>query len=72
MKKTFRAETGDAGRTVQRLLHDRLGLANAEAKGLIASGCVRRNRRVAAKPDERVAPMRRECHRIAATTPVHR
>jgi len=56
MKKTFRAETGDAGRTVQRLLHDRLGLANAEAKGLIASGCVRRNRRVAAKPDERVAP----------------
>jgi len=54
VRKSFRAEEAEAGRTVQRLLHDRLGLSNAEAKGLIASGCVRRNRRVAAKPDVRV------------------
>ncbi|HJQ99828.1 MAG TPA: RluA family pseudouridine synthase [Candidatus Polarisedimenticolaceae bacterium] len=53
MKKSFRSEEAEAGRTVQRLLHDRLGLSNAEAKGLIASGCVRRNRRVVTKPDER-------------------
>jgi len=44
----------DAGRTVQRLMHERLGVSNAEAKGLIASGCVARNRRTVAKPDERV------------------
>ncbi len=49
-------ETGptDAGRTVQRLLHDRLPVSNAEAKGLIASGCVTRNRKPVTKPDERV------------------
>lgn len=44
----------DAGRTVQRLMHEHLGVSNAEAKGLIASGCVARNRRTVTKPDERV------------------
>ena len=44
----------DAGRTVQRLLHDHLGISNAEAKGLIASGCVKRNGRLAPRVDERV------------------
>jgi 23S rRNA pseudouridine1911/1915/1917 synthase len=46
----------DAGRTVQRLIHERLGVSNAEAKGLVASGCVSRNRRKVDKPDERLAP----------------
>jgi 23S rRNA pseudouridine1911/1915/1917 synthase len=44
----------DAGRTAQRLLHDHLGISNAEAKGLIASSCVSRNGRTVAKVDERV------------------
>jgi 23S rRNA pseudouridine1911/1915/1917 synthase len=44
----------DAGRTAQRLIHDHLGISNAEAKGLIASGCVTRNGRTVAKVDERV------------------
>ncbi len=48
------AGESDAGRTVQRLLHEHLGVSNAEAKGLIASGCVARNRRTVTKPDERV------------------
>jgi 23S rRNA pseudouridine1911/1915/1917 synthase len=52
--RTVEASAEDAGRTVQRLLHDRLGVSNAEAKGLIASGCVARNRRTVSKPDERV------------------
>lgn len=58
MRTTVRrvsAASEDAGRTVQRILHDRLGLSNAEAKGLIAAGCVRRNGRPVGKPDERVA-----------------
>lgn len=54
--RTVEAGPDDAGRTAQRVLHDRLGIANAEAKGLIAAGCVRRNGRVVARPDERVAP----------------
>ena len=41
--RTVEAGEQDAGRTVQRLMHDRLGVSNAEAKGLIASGCVARN-----------------------------
>jgi 23S rRNA pseudouridine1911/1915/1917 synthase len=53
--RTIQAGPDDAGRTVQRLMHDRLGVSNAEAKGLIASGCVARNRRTVAKPDDRVA-----------------
>jgi 23S rRNA pseudouridine1911/1915/1917 synthase len=53
--RTIEASPDDAGRTVQRLVHDRLGVSNAEAKGLIASGCVARNRRTVQKPDERVA-----------------
>jgi 23S rRNA pseudouridine1911/1915/1917 synthase len=52
--RTVEARAEDAGRTVQRLMHDRLGVSNAEAKGLIASGCVARNRRTVSKPDERV------------------
>jgi 23S rRNA pseudouridine1911/1915/1917 synthase len=36
------------------MVHDRLGVSNAEAKGLIASGCVVRNRRTVQAPDERV------------------
>ena len=48
------AAESDAGRTVQRVMHERLGVSNAEAKGLIASGCVTRNRRVVTRPDERV------------------
>lgn len=57
MRTTLRAvrvEPGDAGRTVQRLLHERLPASNAEAKGLVAAGCVRRNGRVVPKPDERI------------------
>jgi 23S rRNA pseudouridine1911/1915/1917 synthase len=54
--RTIEATEGDAGLTVQRLLHEHLGVSNAEAKGLIASGCVARNRRQVVKPDERVAP----------------
>jgi 23S rRNA pseudouridine1911/1915/1917 synthase len=54
-KKTIRAGNEDEGRTVQRLLHDRLQISNAEAKGLIASGCVRLKRSLVRKPDERVA-----------------
>jgi 23S rRNA pseudouridine1911/1915/1917 synthase len=53
--RTVEAGANDAGRTVQRLMHERLGVSNAEAKGLIASGCVALNRRTVAKPDERVA-----------------
>jgi 23S rRNA pseudouridine1911/1915/1917 synthase len=53
--RTIQAGPDDAGRTVQRLMHDRLGVSNAEAKGLIASGCVARNRRTVVKPDDRVA-----------------
>ena len=52
--RTIEAGAQDAGRTVQRLMHERLGVSNAEAKGLIASGCVVRNRRTVTKPDERV------------------
>ncbi len=48
------ARESDAGRTVQRVMHDHLGVSNAEAKGLVATGCVTRNRRTVAKPDERV------------------
>ena len=43
------------GRTVQSLLHDGLEMSHAEAKGLIAAGCVTRGRRTVAKPDERLA-----------------
>ena len=50
------AGSEDAGRTIQRLLHDRLAVSNAEAKGLIAAGCVSRNRRAVTKPDVRVDP----------------
>lgn len=46
----------DAGRTVQSVVHDRLGISHAEAKGLIAAGRVRRNGRAAGAPDERVSP----------------
>lgn len=52
--RTVEAGATDTGRTVQRLMHERLGVSNAEAKGLIASGCVARNRRTVTKPDERV------------------
>jgi 23S rRNA pseudouridine1911/1915/1917 synthase len=52
--RAIEADLEDEGRTVQRLLHDKLGLSNAEAKGLIAARCVARNRRTVAKPDERV------------------
>jgi len=52
--RTIEAAADDAGRTVQRLMHDHLGVSNAEAKGLIASGCVALNRRTVTKPDERV------------------
>jgi len=51
---TLEAAEAEAGATVQRFLHDRLAVSNAEAKGLIASGCVTRNRRTVAKPDERL------------------
>jgi len=53
--RAIEAAVGEAGRTVQRLMHEHLGVSNAEAKGLIASGCVARNRRTVTKPDERVA-----------------
>jgi 23S rRNA pseudouridine1911/1915/1917 synthase len=52
--RAVEAGPDDAGRTVQRLLHERLPASNAEAKGLIAAGCVRRNGRLVGKPDERV------------------
>jgi hypothetical protein len=53
-------ETGpdDAGLTAQRIVHERLDVSNAEAKGLIAAGCVRRNGRPVVKPDERLRPGR--------------
>ena len=54
MKRTLKARAEDQGRTVQRLLHDQLGISNAEAKGLIASSCVRLSGDVVRKPDERV------------------
>jgi 23S rRNA pseudouridine1911/1915/1917 synthase len=54
MRSTIETVEEEAGRTVQRLIHDRAGISNAEAKGLIAAGCVRRNGRPVAKPDERV------------------
>jgi 23S rRNA pseudouridine1911/1915/1917 synthase len=54
--RKLEAEAGDAGHTVQRFVHERLEVSNAEAKGLIASGCVRRNGRPVAKPDERLTP----------------
>jgi 23S rRNA pseudouridine1911/1915/1917 synthase len=44
------AGENDAGRTVQNLMHRHLGVSNAEAKGLIASACVTRNRRTVTKP----------------------
>ena len=56
MRRRIKAGADDAGRTVQRLLHDRLEISNAEAKGLIGSGCVRRNGRVTRRPDDRVEP----------------
>lgn len=46
----------DAGRTVQRVLHDRIGLSNARLQGLIEAGLVRRNGRCVRRPDERVIP----------------
>ena len=52
--RTIEATADEAGRTVQRLMHEHLGVSNAEAKGLIASGCVAKNRRTVTKPDERV------------------
>ncbi len=52
--RSFVAGPADAGHTVQRLMHERFGVSNAEAKGLIAAGCVTRNRRSVVKPDERV------------------
>ena len=48
------ATAADAGRTVQRFLHERLEVSNAEAKGLIATGCVARNGTTVARPDERI------------------
>jgi CIC family chloride channel protein len=53
--RTFDAAATDAGRTVQRLLHEHLGVSNAEAKGLIAAGCVTRNGKRVQKPDDRAA-----------------
>src|SRR5260221_4528067 len=35
-------------------MHEHLGVSNAEAKGLIVSGCVARNRRTVVKSDERI------------------
>lgn len=54
MGDVYRAEAVEAGRTVQRLLHDRAGLSNAEAKGIVAGGGVTRNGRRVERPDERV------------------
>lgn len=41
--------------TVQRVLHDRLEISHAAARGMIAAGCVRRNGRAVAGVAERVA-----------------
>jgi 23S rRNA pseudouridine1911/1915/1917 synthase len=62
--RTVEAGVSDTGRTVQRLMHERLGVSNAEAKGLIASGCVARNRRTVTKPDERISAG--DCIEVAA------
>lgn len=48
------AEAADAGRTVQRLLHDRAGLAHSRARGVVVARLVRRNGRVVEDPAERV------------------
>jgi 23S rRNA pseudouridine1911/1915/1917 synthase len=52
--QTFRALAEQAGHTVQSLVHRSAGVSHAEAKGLIAAGCVKRNGRTVAKPDERI------------------
>jgi len=52
--RAIEAGPDDDGCTAQRVVHERFTVSNAEAKGLIAAGCVRRNGRVVAKPDERL------------------
>lgn len=55
--ETRRIQVGeqDAGRTVQSLLHDRGDFSHADARGLIAAGCVLRNRKAVGRADERCA-----------------
>jgi 23S rRNA pseudouridine1911/1915/1917 synthase len=51
-RKIVVSEEG-AGSTVQRVLHDQGPFSHSEARGLVASGCVRRNGNLVARPDER-------------------
>ena len=49
------AEAAHAGRTVQRQLHDLLGMSHQAARGLIDAGGVRCNGRVVTRADHRLA-----------------
>lgn len=55
-RREHQVTESEAGRTVARILHDHFGASHRNAHGLIAAGCVRRNDRAVARPDERVAP----------------
>jgi 23S rRNA pseudouridine1911/1915/1917 synthase len=53
-RKRFLAGPEHAGLTVQRHLHDTLGVSNETARGLISAGAVRCNRRPVTRPDHRL------------------
>ena len=55
-RETLIAGPDDAGKSVQRILHDRLAMPHSKAKGLLLSGGVLRNGRGVTSPGERVAP----------------
>lgn len=50
----FRVGPDEAGKTVQRVLHDRTGLSHAAVKGLVADGAVRRNGATVSSAADRV------------------
>ncbi len=54
MRDAFEVVEADAGKSLQRLLHERLGVSNATAKGLIAAGGVTLDGAAMSRPDRRV------------------
>ncbi len=54
--RTFVAGRAESGTTIQRTLHDALGLTHSVARGILRAGGVRRNGRVVSEPGERLAP----------------
>lgn len=54
-RRVLVAEAAHAGRTVQRQLHDLLGMSHQAARGLIDAGGVRCNGRVVTRADHRLA-----------------